>query len=113
MDIVYAAGQAGVAQVVAALPDPPSYSAVRALMRILEEKGHLTHREEGKHYLYMPTQPRQQAAQSALQRVVQTFFGGSVERTVAALVTAEEANLTDDEIAHLEALIAQAKEKRG
>ena len=112
MDIIYAQGKAGVADVMAALPDPPTYSSVRALLRILEEKGHLTHQEAGRQYVYRPTQPRQQAAQSALSRVVQTFFGGSVERAVTALVSAQEVNLTESEIVRLEALIAQAREKR-
>jgi len=111
MDIIYSAGQARASEVLEALPDPPSYSAVRALLRILEEKGHLTHREEGRQYVYLPTQPRQAAAASALQRVVQTFFGGSVERAVTALLTTKETQLTEEEIARLSALIAAAKEE--
>lgn len=111
MDILFARGSASVADVCAALPDPPSYSAVRALLRILEEKGHLSHREEGKQYIYFPTQERPVAAQSALKRVVQTFFGGSVERAVTALLTEEETELSDDELARLSELIARAKEK--
>ncbi|WP_309715769.1 BlaI/MecI/CopY family transcriptional regulator [Armatimonas sp.] len=111
MDIVFAKGQASVAEVIAALPDPPSYSAVRALLRILEEKGHLTHREEGKQYIYFPTQERPVAAQSALKRVVQTFFGGSVERAVTALLNEDETQLSDEELARLAELIEQAKRK--
>jgi BlaI family transcriptional regulator, penicillinase repressor len=111
MDILFARGSASVADVCAALPDPPSYSAVRALLRILEEKGHLGHREEGKQYIYFPTQERPVAAQSALKRVVQTFFGGSVERAVTALLTEEETDLSDEELARLSELIARAKEK--
>ncbi|MBB6050655.1 BlaI/MecI/CopY family transcriptional regulator [Armatimonas rosea] len=111
MDILFARGSASVAEVCTALPDPPSYSAVRALLRILEEKGHLAHREEGKQYIYFPTQERPVAAQSALKRVVQTFFGGSVERAVTALLTEEETQLSDDELARLSELIARTKEK--
>ena len=111
MDILFACGQASVADVMAALPDPPSYSAVRALLRILEGKGHLMHREEGKQYIYLPTEARPVAAQSALKRVVQTFFGGSVERAVTALLTEDETQLSDEELTRLSALIAQAKEK--
>jgi predicted transcriptional regulator len=110
MDIVFAKGQASVAEVIAALPDPPSYSAVRALLRILEEKGHLVHREEGKQYIYSPTQERPVAAQSALKRVVQTFFGGSVERAVTALLSEDETRLSDEELERLALLIARAKE---
>ena len=111
MDILFARGSASVAEVCTALPDPPSYSAVRALLRILEEKGHLAHREEGKQYIYFPTQERPVAAQSALKRVVQTFFGGSVERAVTALLTEEETQLSDEELARLSELIARTKEK--
>ena len=109
MDILFARGQASVVNVIEALPDPPSYSTVRALLRILEEKGHLVHREEGKQYIYLPTQARPIAAQSALKRVVQTFFGGSVERAVTALLTEDEAQLSDDELERLAALIARSK----
>jgi BlaI family transcriptional regulator, penicillinase repressor len=111
MDILFARGSASVTEVCTALPDPPSYSAVRALLRILEEKGHLAHREEGKQYIYFPTQERPVAAQSALKRVVQTFFGGSVERAVTALLTEEETQLSDEELARLSELIARTKEK--
>src|SRR3954451_5137504 len=78
LDIVYARGEATAAQVVADLPDPPTKTAVRTLMRILEAKGHLTHRREGLAYVYRPSQARAQAGQSALRRVLRTFFGGSL-----------------------------------
>ena len=110
MDIVYERGQATAADVVAALPDPPSYSAVRALLRILEEKGHLTHAEDGRRYVYRPTQPRQSAARSALRQVVQTFFGGSAERAVATLLSDTDTRLSDEEWARLSRLIDEAKE---
>src|SRR4051812_25712854 len=89
MDIVYARGEAAAADVQSALPEAPSYSAVRALLRILEDKGHLRHREEGARYIYLPTEPRGKASRSALQRVVQTFFNGSLSSAVAALVESE------------------------
>lgn len=110
MDAVFQRGQATAAEVRDALPDPPSYSAVRALLRILEEKGHLRHREEGARYVYMPTQPRQSAARRALRGVVQTFFGGSVEKAVATLLSEEETRLSDEEVARLAALIEGARD---
>lgn len=110
MDVVYRAGRATAAEVQAALPDPPSYSTVRALLRVLEDKGHLTHGEEGKRYVYVPTQARPLAARSALSQVVQTFFGGSVERAVATLLSQSDTRLSEEELDRLSALIDQAKE---
>jgi predicted transcriptional regulator len=110
MDVVYQQGRVSVADVHEALPDAPSYSAVRALLRILEEKGHLSHTEDGKRYLYAPTQPRPQAARSALNQIVQTFFGGSVERAVTTLLSSADTNLSAEELERLAALIDQAKE---
>ena len=107
MDIIYQHSQASVADVLENLPDAPSYSTVRALLRILEEKGHLTHQKDGPRYIYRPTQPRHQAGQSALQQVVQTFFDKSIERTVAALVSATE--VSEEELERLSQLIEQAK----
>src|SRR3954470_24298552 len=82
LDIVYARGEATAAQVVADMPDPPTKTAVRTLMRILEGKGHLTHRREGQTYIYRPSRARAQAGQSALRRVLRTFFGGSIEEAM-------------------------------
>ncbi len=107
MDVVYQHGHASVADVLADLPDPPSYSTVRALLRILEEKGHLTHEKDGPRYIYRPTQPRHQAGRSALKQIVQTFFDKSIEKTVAALVS--DAEVSDDELDRLSRLIEQAK----
>src|SRR6516225_59513 len=84
MDIVYRRGHATAADVLADLPDPPSKTAVRTLLRILEAKGHLRHRQEGLAYVYLPSRPRVQAGRSALRRVLQTFFDGSLEKAVAA-----------------------------
>ena len=110
MDALYQAGEATAADVRAALADAPSYSAIRALLRILEEKGHITHREEGARYVYLPTQPRQSAARLALQQVVETFFGGSVEWAVATLLSADEAQLTPQDADRLRRLIEQSTE---
>jgi predicted transcriptional regulator len=111
MDILFARGRATAGEVLEALPDPPSYSAVRALLRVLENKGHVRHHREGTRYVYAPTQPRTRAATSALSRVVETFFGGSVEKTVATLISSEEARLSPEELARLEDLIRKAREE--
>ncbi len=111
MDIIYARGEATAAEVGAALPDPPSYSAVRALLRILEEKGHLRHREDGPRYVFTPTEAREKASRSALKRVVQTFFEGSLSNAVAALVDAEAGKLSAEELQRLEAIVKAAKAK--
>jgi predicted transcriptional regulator len=111
MEIVYRKANATAAEVLAELPDPPSYSTVRALLRILEEKGHLRHREDGQRYVYSATVPRDRARRSALQRVVGTFFGGSVTDAVAALLDLEPGKLEDEEIERLAALVADARQK--
>jgi predicted transcriptional regulator len=111
MDAVYRAGEATVSEVLDVLPDPPSYSAVRALMRILETKGHLAHRQDGPRYVYRPTVPREAASETALQRLLTTFFGGSVERTVATLLDLEAENLSDEELDRLADLVVAAREK--
>lgn len=109
MDLVYQAGEATVSEVLEAMPDPPTYSAVRALLRILEEKGHLTHRQDGPRYVYYPTVPRETASETALERLLATFFDGSVERTVATLLDLEAEKLSDEELDRLTELIAAAK----
>ena len=86
MEIVYERGRATAAEVLESLPDPPSYSAVRAMLRILEGKGHLVHETDGPRYVFLPTTPREQARETALRGVIQTFFGGSPENAVAALL---------------------------
>ncbi len=111
MDIVFARGEASAAEVAAALPDPPSYSAVRTLLRILEEKGHLRHREDGPRYVFTPTEERETASRSALQRVLETFFAGSLSSAVAALVDADAGKLSPDELKRLEAIVKTAKSK--
>ena len=107
MNIVYQRRQVSVTDVLDDLPDPPSYSTVRALLRILEEKGYLTHKKDGKRYIYRPTQPRHLAGRSALKQIFQTFFDKSIEKTVIALVS--EVDLSDEELDRLSRLIEQAK----
>ena len=107
MNIIYERGSASVADVLSELPDAPSYSTVRALLRILEEKGHLVHEKDGPRYIYRATQPRHQVGRSALKQIVQTFFDKSVEKTVATLVS--DAEISDDELDRLSQLIEQAK----
>ena len=109
MDAVYSLGPSSAVQVLAALPDPPGLSSVRKLILILEEKGHLHHVQEGQHFLYSPTHPRQSAAKSAMRQVLTTFFGGDLETAVATLLSEAETELTDAEAARLSALIEGAK----
>lgn len=109
MDIAYRLGSAAAADVLAALPDPPSYSAVRAMLRILEEKGHLTHRHDGPRYVYSPVVPRAAARQSALRSLVRTFFDGSATQAAAALLDMSDSRLTPDEAEQLTRLIEKAK----
>lgn len=109
MDVIFRRGEATAAEVRDALPDAPSYSAVRALLRILEEKGHLRHREDGARYVYLPTTARESAARTALRQVVQTFFGGSVEKAAATLLSEKETRLSEADIARLNDLITSAR----
>jgi predicted transcriptional regulator len=111
MDSLYRRGRATVSEVLADLPDPPSYSAVRAIMRLLEEKGHLGHDEDGPRYVYFPTVDRNQASKSALTHVLQTFFDGSASRAVAALLDETSAKLSDDELDSLSKMIEQARKE--
>ena len=109
MDIVYAHGQATAAEVTAALPDPPSYSAVRALLRILEEKGHLRHQQDGPRYVFLPVVSRDRARRSALRNLVRTFFDGSPAQAAAALI--DQAELSDDDFKRLAAVIDKARKE--
>ena len=109
LDILYSRGTATAAEVLEALPDPPSYSAVRALLRILEEKGHARHETQGTRYVYLPMVPRERARNSALTRIVQTFFDGSAAQAAAALV--DSGSLSDDELEKLSTLIERARKE--
>ena len=107
MDIVYRRGRATAADVLGDLPDPPTYSAVRAALRLLEEKGQLSHELDGKRYIYLPTTPRSRARTTALRHLVRTFFNGSPEQVVNALI--EEARPSGAELDRLARLIEQAR----
>ena len=111
MDFLYQNGRATAAEVEANLPDPPSYSAVRAMLRVLEEKGHVRHQQDGPRYVYVPSVARERAKRSALRHVVRTFFDGSPEEVVAALLDDRSAKLSDDELDRLARLIARARQE--
>ena len=112
MDIIYKRGQATATEVMEAMDNPPSYSAVRALLRILEEKGALRHERQGQKYTFLPIVTHDKAKRSALQRMLHVFFNGSTEAAVAALLDISQTKMTDDEWDRLTSLIDQAK-KRG
>ena len=107
MDIVYRRGKATAADVLEDLPDPPTYSAVRAALRLLEEKGLLSHEMDGKRYVYLPTTPRTQARTTALRHLLRTFFNGSPEQVVNALI--EDSQPSPAELDRLAKLIEQAR----
>lgn len=113
MDVIYAHEEATAAQILAELPDPPTGGALRTLIRILESKGHLTHRQNGREFIYRPTQPRSRAARSALGGVLDVFFGGSLEKAVAAHLSdpGRGGKLSKEELQRLSELIEQAKQK--
>lgn len=108
MDIIYERNRATAAEVMNRLPDPPSYSAVRGLLRVLVNKGHLKHKRGGTRYIYVPTRPRHSAGRSALKRVLNTFYGGSVEKAMAALLDVSDTRRSDEELERLAQLIEQA-----
>jgi len=111
MDVVYQLGEASVGEVVQRLDDPPSYSAVRALMRVLEGKNLLRHRQDGPRYVYGPTVSPDKARRSALRQMLTTFFDGSTERAVAALLDLDSTTLSAEELDRLARLIEQAREE--
>ena len=111
MDVLFRRGKATVAEVIADMPDPPSYSAVRAMMRTLEEKGHARHREDGPRYVYTPTLPRETARRNAMSHLVTTFFDGSTAQAVAALLDRSARTLTAEERSRLTQLIDQAADE--
>jgi BlaI family transcriptional regulator, penicillinase repressor len=111
MDIIYQRGQATAAEVMENLQNPPSYSAVRALLRVLEEKGSLKHELNGQRYVFRPTVTREKAKRSALKRMVDVFFGGSTEAAVAALLASNQTRLTAEEWERLAALLARARKE--
>ena len=109
MEIVYELGRGSVAEVRARMPDPPSYSAVRAMLRILEDKGHLRHEQDGPRYVFLPTVPREEARETALRKLVRTFFGGSPEGAMAALLDLESDQLDEEALDRLAKMIDEAK----
>ena len=111
MDILYRSGKASASDVLNAMPDPPSYSAVRAMLRVLEEKGHVKHQEEGLKYVYAPVVARDKAKRSAVKHVMETFFNGSAEQIVAALLDVSSTRLTRDELDRMAEMIEKAKKE--
>lgn len=111
MDIIYRLGQATAQDVLDNLPDPPGYSAVRAMLRLLEEKGYLRHQQDGPRYLFLPTLARAKAQKSALKQMLQTFFDGSTEQAVAALLDLSRNKLSTEELERLSKLITEARKE--
>ena len=112
LDVVYALGRASAAEVVTRLPDAPSKTAVRTFLRILEEKGHLVHDEEGRTYVYCPSRPRERAGAGAFRRVLDVFFDGSLEEAVAAHLGESAEDLDDAQLKRLAGLIRDARKSR-
>jgi predicted transcriptional regulator len=111
MDLLYQLGEATAAEVQERLPDPPSYSAVRAMLRILEEKGHVRHTEDGPRYVFAPVVARDTARKSAVSHLLRTFFDGSVAQALTALLDATDRKLSGAEVDRLAALIEQRKKE--
>ncbi|HEY4313099.1 MAG TPA: BlaI/MecI/CopY family transcriptional regulator [Pirellulales bacterium] len=112
MDVIYAKGQATALEVTDSLVDGPGKTAIRTLLRILEEKGHLTHEQVGQTYVYRPTHAREVAGPSALKRILEIFFGGSLEQAVAAHLSETENDLDDQELKRLIDLVQSARKSR-
>ena len=109
MEILYQRGKASASEVREAMEDAPSYSAVRAMLRVLEEKGHVRHQEEGLKYVYVPVVARDKAKRSAVKHVLDTFFAGSPEQIVAALLDVSASKLTREELDRMSEMIEKAK----
>jgi predicted transcriptional regulator len=110
MDVVHRHGRVTAAEVLAELPEPPSYSAVRTTLRLLEEKGHVRHEQDGPRYVYLPTMNREKARRSAIRHLVKTFFDGSTEDAVAALLETDS-RMGEEELERLSQLIESAKKE--
>jgi len=110
MDVIYRRGRATAAEVLDDIPDPPSYSAVRAMLRLLEEKGHVRHEQDGPRYVFLPTGIRDRARKSALKHVGRTFFDGSATDAVAALLDAD-AKLSESDLDRLSVMIQNARQE--
>lgn len=111
MDVLYRLDRASVSQVLAEMPGKPSYSTVRAQLRVLEEKGHVRHEEHGLRYVYLPAVPREVARRSALRHMVETFFEGSTEKVVAALLGGEAVRLSQEELDRIARLISRGRKE--
>ena len=109
MDIVYAHGEASIADVLKELPDPPARGALGRMIRILEDKGHLKHYKKGRQFIFQPIVSRRKAGPSAMSRVVDTFYGGSLRQAVAAHLAQRNTDIPDDELKHLAKLIREAR----
>jgi predicted transcriptional regulator len=111
MNIIFRTGKASATEVLEAMAEPPSYSAVRATLRVLEQKGHLKHQHDGTRYVYTPTVNRENARSSALDQLMSTFFEGSAANVVATLIEKSKDNLTPEELDRLSKLIAEARKE--
>ena len=111
MDVLYRKGRSTAAEVLENLPDPPSYSSIRALLRILEEKGHIRHEKDGAKYVFIPSVGRDKAKRSAIRHLLKTFFEGSPELVVAALLDVSSSKLTNQELDRLKKLIDESRER--
>ena len=111
MDILFRRGEATAAEIMADLQHPPTYSAVRSILRILVEKGHATHREEGLRYVYLPAKEAGHFREEALKHVIRTFFAGSADQAIAAVLRMSDSKLDEQEIARLQERIRQARSK--
>jgi predicted transcriptional regulator len=111
MNIIFRSGKATAGEVMEAMPEPPSYSAVRATLRVLEQKGHLRHQHDGTRYVYMPTVNREKARMSALDQLLTTFFDGSAASVVAALIEKSAGNLSPADLDRLSLLIEDARKE--
>jgi BlaI family transcriptional regulator, penicillinase repressor len=113
LDVLYQAGRATVAEVLEAMPNAPSYSAVRTLLRILEDKGHVRHEQDGARYVYRPTVERDRAKKSALRHLLNTFFEGSATQAIAALLDDDAKRLSADDLDRLKTMIDGARKQEG
>jgi BlaI family transcriptional regulator, penicillinase repressor len=111
MDVLYERGRATAAEILAALPDPPSYSAIRALIKVLEDKGHVKHQEDGPRYVFTPSVPRSKARRNAVKHLLQTFFDDSAGEAVASLLGLSARKLKPEELDKIEELIARARKE--
>jgi predicted transcriptional regulator len=111
MNIIFARGRATATEVLEGMAEPPSYSAVRATLRVLEQKGHLKHQHDGTRYVYLPTGNRERVRLSALDQLLTTFFDGSAANVVATLIERQKGKMSDDELEHLSQLIEEARKE--